>query len=219
MLTDPESDYARGTVPFLGCTIHLDSRPLIPRFETEFWTEKAIEKIKSATRSVTVLDLCAGSGAIGVAVLKHTSNTRVDFGEIDPSHLPTIAKNISANGIDPERARIFQTDMWSVLNDRYDFILTNPPYIDEKNIDRVQDSVIAFEPHTALFATDNGFALIEIILTGLPEHLSSAGVAFIEHEPEQAERINTTAKKLGLTVTHQKDQYGVFRYSEVSSVA
>lgn len=225
MLTDPESDYSRGSIPFLDCTIHLTSRPLIPRTETEFWTEKAIKRIEAFSvengeeRNIKILDLFAGSGAIGVAVLKHVPNTFVDFGEIDPVHVPTINKNVVANGISKERARVWITNVWSSINDRYDFILSNPPYIDEKLAGRVQESVKTLEPHLALFASDNGFSLIEKMLLGLREHMTEQGTAWIEHEPEQVKRILETAERLQIHAVPKQDQYGVLRYSELSFVA
>ncbi len=225
MLTDPEDDYSKGFVPFLDCTIHLDSRPLIPRTETEFWTEKAIEKIKTFVDASTietelrVLDLFTGSGAVGVAVLKHVPNSFVDFGEIDQTHASTIHKNILENGISPERSRVLITDVWSDITDRYDFILANPPYIDESLALRVQTSVTSHEPLRALFAPDRGFALLEKMMRGLHSHLSKKGIAWIEHEPEHAERILDVARELHLHADLKKDQYGLVRYSELTFVA
>ena len=88
--------YLIGHVPFLDTTISLDSKPLIPRPETEFWVEKVITEIKlgSAGAPLRVLDLCAGSGCIGVAVAKAIPGATVDFSEIDAKHLPTITKNL-----------------------------------------------------------------------------------------------------------------------------
>jgi len=151
-LTDGEPlAYIIGYVPFLDATIHLDSHPLIPRAETEFWTEGIIAEIKTFSRSIRVLDLCAGSGAIGVAVLKAISNTYVDFAEIDTAHHPTIQKNISALKIDSARTHIFSGDLFEriVPNQQYDYILTNPPYINPSLRSRTEKSVLAHEPHRA----------------------------------------------------------------------
>lgn len=211
MKTDPVEDYARGFVPFLNCIIFLDSHPLIPRPETEFWVEKAIEEIKKRP-APKVLDIFAGSGAVGVAVLKHIPDSYVDFGELNASHLPTISKNIRENGISDSRAHVIQTDVFSALPGTYDFVLANPPYIAEDAED-VEESVRAFEPHEALFAEDNGFALIEKTITGARRCLAPDGLLYIEHRPEQAGRIAETARENGLTAETLPDQYGVLRYS------
>ena len=109
--------YLIGHSPFLDTTIYLDSRPLIPRPETEFWTEKVITELKELvfrgqTPKLNVLDLCAGSGCIGVAIAKAVPNAHVDFVEIDEKHHPTIQKNIKENGIETKRIRIFGGDLF-----------------------------------------------------------------------------------------------------------
>ncbi len=216
--------YVIGWAPFLDCRIHFDSHPLIPRPETEFWTEQALEEMKYK-ESVSVLDLFAGSGAIGVAVLKHITNARVDFGEIDESLFATIQKNIHENaptqkeGVNPVRARILQTNVWSGISDRYDFILANPPYVSENLTDRIQKSVLDFEPHTALFAENEGFSLIEETIRGASRHLNSSGVLYIEHEPEHKEQLIATAREAGLGLELMKDQFGTYRYSVLRAVA
>lgn len=202
----PEA-YVLGHVPFLGATIWLDSRPLIPRTETEWWVERAIQEVQKREHP-KVLDLFAGSGCVGVAVLKHIPNAHVTFGEREARHLTTIQKNLEANSV-VSRGAVVQTDVYSNVSDRFDFILANPPYLSRARLSRVEGSVLAHEPDEALFADDDGFALIQATIDGLPEHLAPQGQCWIEHEPEHAERLTA----LGAT-TH-KDQYGVERYSVI----
>lgn len=210
--------YVIGWTPFLDCRIYLDSHPLIPRPETEFWVEEAIKEIQKKA-AATVLDLFAGSGAVGVAVLKHATDARVDFGEIDPVHLKTIQRNVEENSITTNRVRIIETDVWSNIRDRYDFILANPPYIARERTERVQSSVLAHEPHLALFADDQGFRFIEETIAEAQQHLSPGGRVWIEHEPEQAGRVRASGEAAGFMVENKKDQYGVLRYSTLSLVA
>ena len=89
--------YVIGTIPFLDCTIDLSYKPLIPRTETEFWVERAITEIQKQPRentSIAMLDLYAGSGCIGVALLKHIPDATMVFGEKDPKLIGKIQKNI-----------------------------------------------------------------------------------------------------------------------------
>jgi len=205
--------YLIGTVPFLSCTIHLDSKPLIPRVETEYWVEQAIAEIKrAATKPLHVLDLAAGSGCIGVAVARAVAVAVVDFGEIDHRHFPTITKNLQVNEIHNSRCRVIESDLFTNITDRYDFILSNPPYIDPE-LDRTDKSVRDFEPHQALYGGRGGLQLIAQIIATAPAHLNRFGQLWLEHEPEQSSAIADLAKLHNFTCTTKSDQYGTERYS------
>lgn len=207
--------YLIGWQPFCGTKIYLDSRPLIPRPETEYWTKLAIDEIQKYNHP-RILDLCAGSGCIGVAALKAVPDCTVDFVEIDESHHATILKNIRENGIDENRARIFGGSLFEKIStsaemtsQQYDFILTNPPYIDPNLSDRIGAGVREYEPEIALFGGNSGMELIREILAKIPQFLKPGRVLYIEHEPEQAEKI----QKLLPRIEPQKDQFGVVRFS------
>ncbi len=207
--------YVIGHTPFLDYVIHLDSHPLIPRPETEFWVERVIAEIKSlAPQSLHILDLCAGSGCIGVAVAKAVPVAAVDFGEIDGRHLTTIQKNLLANQIETERCNIIESNLFENINNRYDIILSNPPYIDPV-LDRTETSVKNFEPHLALYGGQGGLELISTIIAALPAHLHPHGQAYIEHEPEQSFAIQQLGQQNGFLVSTHKDQYNVERYSHL----
>jgi len=212
--------YLIGHASFLDCKIWLDSKPLIPRPETEFWTEQAIKIIeKESTLSlgitdsaVRVLDLCSGSGCIGVSVAKHILNSVVDFSELDEDHLPTIEKNLQENDIPKSRYNIHHTSLFDDLNDKYDYIFSNPPYIDE-TLNRVDESVTMNEPHLALFGGRGGMDIISEIIIKAPRYLKTGGQLWIEHEPEQSEEISQTAQENNFSVNTYKDQYKIDRYS------
>lgn len=205
--------YVIGSVPFLNCTIYLDSHPLIPRPETEFWAEKAITEIRNYKYNcVKVLDLCAGSGAIGVAVAKAIPKTQLTFGEIEKQHLPTIGKNTEENNISCTRYKVKQSDLFKNIEGTFDFILTNPPYIDPA-LNRADDSVKNNEPHLALYGGKYGLEIIEKIIVDAQKYLNKNGQLWIEHEPEQVTDIHTCALENGYKISTHKDQYQVMRYS------
>lgn len=209
--------YVIGHSPFLDCRIYLDSHPLIPRPETEYWVEKTIAEIKKAgeaasPRPLRILDLCAGSGAIGVAVAKAIPNAEVTFAEIDISHHTTILKNLEQDNIDFYRKKILGGDLFENVQGKYDFILTNPPYIDP-SLDRAEASVKNFEPHLALYGGTDGMELIERIISEAPQYLSANGQLWIEHEPEQSEMISKLADGRFAATHTFPDQYGIERYS------
>ncbi len=208
--------YIIGFMPFLNTIIHLDSRPLIPRSETEFWVTYAIDhirKVYARRKEIRVLDLCAGSGCIGVAVLKYVETARVDFVEIDTIHHPVITRNIEENMIDKNRTRIFGGDLFEHITDTYDVILANPPYIDPA-LDRAEYSVTTFEPHLALYGGTGGLEIIERIIMNAGPHLNEDGFVYIEHEPEQTESIAYVSRThTTLTAFPHTDQYGTLRYT------
>jgi release factor glutamine methyltransferase len=208
--------YVIGYVPFLDTKIFLDSKPLIPRPETEFWVEKAIKEMENKPGSLKVLDLCAGSGCVGVAVLKHVPGALVDFVEIDKSHFPTIKNNVGSNKIDSSRTKIIESDMFEKIEGVYDFILSNPPYIDPQ-IDRTENSVKRFEPHSALYGGDRGLTFIEKIIRNGPSFLTKDGEIWLEHEPEQKEQINQLATLEHLSCSSFPDQFGIIRYTVLSN--
>ncbi|KXJ98104.1 MAG: Release factor glutamine methyltransferase [Parcubacteria bacterium OLB19] len=209
--------YLIGYIPFLNAKIYLDSNPLIPRPETEFWVEKSlteIRKISETERDVKILDLCAGSGCIGIGILKNCPDLKLDFIEIDQKHQITIEKNCHLNNINTNLYRVLIGDLFSPLTDeKYDFILSNPPYIDPK-LDRTEESVKNNEPEIALYGGDDGVKIIEEIITETPQYLKPKGQLWLEHEPEQVEKITELAKIHFSIITH-KDQYGVQRFSQL----
>lgn len=202
--------YLIGWVPFCHARIFLDSHPLIPRPETEFWTLKAIEHMRSTGNpSPRILDLCAGSGCIGIAIVKEVPGVTCDFVEIDESHHATILRNVRENGIDESRVRILAGSLFEKVADTYDIIVSNPPYIDPERSGFVHQSVIDHEPDQALFGGQDGMELVSEILQEAPAYLNSDGILYIEHEPEQVEAI----KRLSPSIESCPDQYGVMRYS------
>ncbi len=202
--------YLIGSIPFLDCQITLDSHPLIPRPETEHWVEQAIANMKAG--APRVLDLCAGSGAIGVAVAKGIPEAQVTFAEIDPAHLPTIKKNLQANLSNIGRYEVVQSDLFKNVTGTFDFILTNPPYID-KTAGTVDASVVAHEPALALFGGAAGLDIIARIVAEARSYLNDGGQLWIEHEPFQCDAIADLATEHHFAVMHYHDQYDTYRYS------
>lgn len=202
--------YVLNTQPFLGLMVHLDTHPLIPRPETEWWVELLIAELtkKGAEIPYKILDLCAGSGAIGIALMKAFPHCVVTFVEKDPTHLPLIEKNIIENGLSRERATILQGDVWDTLPSvRFDIIATNPPYIPEGRV--LEHSVTGFEPALALYGGSDGLSVIKEILEGVSAHVREGGTLWLECDSEHADEVLALAKKAGLLKsTLHPDQYG-----------
>lgn len=203
--------YIIGWIPFLHTKIFLDSRPLIPRPETEYWVKIAIDEIKAKNLDTPkILDLCAGSGCIGVAVLNALPSSTVDFVEIDEVHHKTIEKNISENNISADRVQIMSGDLFEKVSETYDAILTNPPYIDSK-LNRVDESVVLHEPKRALYGGESGMDFVIRIISEAPKYLNTGGILYIEHEPEQAKMI----KSLAPNSEQLEDQFKLVRFTRI----
>ncbi|MCR4334029.1 MAG: peptide chain release factor N(5)-glutamine methyltransferase [Patescibacteria group bacterium] len=227
--------YVIGWQPFLGLKIYLDSKPLIPRPETEWWTEQLLKsepagpkvgvRLGLAARSAPTfgpageqlkfLDLCAGSGAIGCAALAKIPNAQVYFGEIDPAHKATILKNIQENNLDESHAHICIGDLLEPFEDmKFDVIATNPPYVPTSHV--LPPSVADYEPSLALMAGDDGLDYIRRIALALPRHLAKGGVAWIECDRGHAAAAAALFVEQGLTAEIRTDQYSKPRVIVVS---
>ncbi len=209
-------DYLIGWLPFLNCRIDLSFRPLIPRPETEYWTEKAIKIIQKIKGRVRVADIFSGSGCVGIAVLKNAKNAKVDFFELDKKLIKQIKLNLKTNNVPASRYRIFQGDAIKKLKNYYDFILANPPYIALKRKSLVQASVLKYEPQRALFAGSDGLLYINKILPKAQSRLKSRGQLWLEFDSFQKKKIENMLKKMKCQKWNfYRDQYRHWRYLQV----
>lgn len=203
--------YVIGWVDFLGTRIDLSHHPLIPRPETEWWVEQKILAIQQTTSDrLHILDLCSGSGCIGIALLKHLPNARVTFGEIDAQLCTAIEKNLERNHIDAARAKITKTNLYENIREKFNFIFVNPPYIDPSKTDTVESSVYRFEPHLALFA-ERGVSIIESLIETSQKFLLPKGSVYVEFGKGQTQLLEDCAIRAGWNCTIDNDQYGVPR--------
>jgi release factor glutamine methyltransferase len=201
--------YVIGWVPFLGLKIFLskddssqntESRKmsLIPRPETEWWAEKLnihLER-KYTHAPFTILDLCSGSGAIGLSVLKKFPYAQVTFSDIEPTYSDLIKKNIVENKLDVERATILTSNLYDSFPEdaRYDIIVSNPPYIPTTR--KLDASVTDYEPSEALWGGIDGLSLIGKIIINSRKRLSPQGELWIECD------VNHSKKVLDLCMEH-----------------
>ncbi len=222
--------YVIGWQPFLGLTIYLDSKPLIPRPETEWWMTELLAAMSKRSgrpkggdprtfarsgQQFRFLDLCAGSGAIGCAALEKLPGARIYFGEIDPTHEKTILKNIRENHLDESRAEVRIGDLFEPFeNMTFDVIAVNPPYVPADRA--LPASVVHHEPSLALTAGEDGLSVIRRIAAMLPRHFARNGVAWIECDSAHAAAACALFRDQGLTAEIRNDQYGKPRIIVVS---
>lgn len=190
-------EYVKGFVEFLGCKIDLSKKPLIPRIETEFWVGEAIKTIKT-NKPIKILDIFAGSGCIGIAVQKHIKNAKVVFADIENRMVGQ---------------KVIKSDVFSNIKGKYDYIFANPPYIPTSKKNKVQKSVLEYEPKIALFAGRDGMFFINKLLKDAQKHLNKNGQIFMEFDPPQKKAIEKLLKKyIYSSWEFHKDQYGKYRW-------
>ena len=223
-------EYEKGYTKFLNCKIDLRNRVFIPRIETEFWVGKAFKNCKlqianCKLKKVKILDIFAGSGCIGIAVLKNIKNSRVDFADIDKRAIEQIKINLKLSRISPKRYKIYQSNtraerkvkkrfissttraerkvkkkfisstLFEKLKGKYDVIFANPPYVAKEKIKEVQPSVLKYEPKRAILAGKKGLFYIRKFLKEVKKFLKPDGIIYLEFDPEQKNEISNILKK------------------------
>jgi release factor glutamine methyltransferase len=206
--------YVIGHVPFLTTRIFLDSRPLIPRSETEEWTRDARDMLRRRKGgTLSLLDLFSGSGAVGVSLAAALPHSHVTFSDIRKDHLALAQKNARENGISLGRVSCIESDVFSRIPNKplYDAILANPPYI--PNDRSLPESVKGYEPHDALFGGPDGLTYIVETLRGAHSRLKKPyGVLFLEHDSTQLETLKRLVVHFPYEVLWKRDIEGRPRY-------
>ena len=171
--------YITGHKEFWGLDFLVNENVLIPRPDTETLVEEALKEIRPGYR---VLDMCTGSGAIGISV-KASSEAEVTLSDISPEALRTAGENSRrlVNG----SCRLILLDLFSSIDGIFDMILTNPPYLTSEWVESVTDEVRK-EPLLALLDRDeDGLGIIREIIGQSPSHLTPGGILMIECDYRQ----------------------------------
>ncbi|MBR4949270.1 MAG: peptide chain release factor N(5)-glutamine methyltransferase [Clostridia bacterium] len=188
--------YIIGRWDFMGLSLNIFEGVLIFRPDTECICEKAIEFLKER-KNPKILDLCAGSGCIGISLLHYVSGSCCDFVDLFEKPVECIKSNLKLHNLE-DRSEVFRKDILSglsFLSRKYSLIISNPPYI-EKGDTRLEENVLKYEPKTALFAENKGLEFYESICENSYDFLEEDGKLIFEiGQGQQNEVIKIAGKK------------------------
>jgi release factor glutamine methyltransferase len=201
--------YILGFVPFYNIILNTDARALIPRDETALLVEEALIRIKRNLYK-TVLDIGTGSGAIAIAVKKNAPDILVTAVDISENALSLAKENAKENETEIE---FIKSDLFENLQNRkFDCILSNPPYIPTKNMEKLEKE-LSFEPKNALDGGSDGLDFYRDIIEEAKEHLTKGGLLMFEIGFDQADAVRTLLSKKGFT-----DNYVLQDYSKLDRI-
>lgn len=188
--------YIIGLADFMGEKFLVNKDVLIPRDETELLVRKAIEIIKENNFKM-VLDMCTGSGCIACMIAKLTNSQAMGV-DISTEAIHTAFKNMEKFGL-YNRAIFRKSDIYSKIreDEKFDLIVSNPPYIPPKEKETIQEEV-SYEPDLALYTTDEkGLAFYEKIIKDAPKFLNKGGYLMFELGIGQCTSVAQLMKKAG----------------------
>lgn len=174
--------YIIGEWDFYGMTLTVSKDVLIPRDDTMAVTELAIKKALFSPQNPRILDLCTGSGCIGIAIAKRVNDARVTLGDVSPDALKIAKKNVADHQL-TARVTCMQVDVKkpaAAFLGKFDLIVANPPYVTTAEMEKLDDSVKKFEPHLALHGGEDGLDYYRAILDNFTPALNPGGYLCFE---------------------------------------
>ena len=202
--------YIVGNVDFYGNTFKVNKNTLIPRFETELLVEKTIKYINMYfNNEIKILDIGTGSGCIAITLNKLLDNSMVTAVDISKEALDVARENNKINNTD---VNFIKSDVFSNINDKYDVIISNPPYISYD--EDIMDVVYNNEPHMALYADDNGLYFYDKILNECRKYLNDRFIIAFEIGYKQGNDILNIINKYfdNVNISLEKDYSGRDRF-------
>ncbi len=202
--------YLMKSANFMGYDFYVNENVLIPRMDTECLVEIAVDDIQRRKGPVRVLDLCCGSGCIGISIKKLCSNTEVTLVDISEGALEV--SEINAKQLDAN-VQVVHSDLFEALRGQtYDLILSNPPYIPTKVIEDLMPEVREHEPMLALDGTEDGLYFYKKISATAPKYLAENGMLLFEIGAEQGKDVKHLMEEAGFDhVIVKKDLAGLDR--------
>lgn len=195
-----------GVQEFMGLEFEVNEHVLVPRQDTEVLVESVLKDLKP---EMNVLDMCVGSGCILVSLMQHgklSSGTGVDISE---DALAVAKANVMKYDVN---ALLIKSDLFEHVADKYDIIVSNPPYIRTAVIEELKEEVKYHDPFLALDGKEDGLYFYRKIISESPKYLKENGRLYFEIGHDQGEDVKSLMEEAGfLEVTVKKDLAGLDR--------
>lgn len=183
--------YLVGGREFFSLMYEVTPDVLIPRPETESLVVRAIDLAKSwPSQNIRIADVGTGSGIIAVTMAKRVKNAQVTAVDISPAAIEVARRNADKHGV-AERVEFMESDLFSAVpaDAKFDFVLSNPPYIASVDMPTLQSDVRDYEPHLALDGGANGTEVIERLIPQAADRLNARGWLLMEVGADNAQRV------------------------------
>ncbi|EHJ56885.1 protein-(glutamine-N5) methyltransferase, release factor-specific [Streptococcus urinalis FB127-CNA-2] len=205
LLDHQPPQYITGKAYFRDLLLSVDARVLIPRPETEELVDLILKE--NPENRCSVLDIGTGSGAIALSLKKERPSWCVQSSDISLEALQLAKQNAKQNNLN---ISFIHSDIFSSISEKYDIIVSNPPYISYDDKAEVAKNVINHEPHLALFASNNGYSIYESIAKEASYYLNESGKLYFEIGYKQGETIKLLFEKYfpEKRVRILRDQFG-----------
>lgn len=180
--------YITNLQEFMKLNFFVNKNVLIPQPDTEILVEEVIEIINKNNEKVKVLDICTGSGCIGTSIAKYTKNSTITMSDISSKALNIAKNNYTKNIEDTSKVEFIKSDMFKDIKGKYDIIVSNPPYIESKEISKL-DKQVQNEPKIALDGGEDGLKFYKILSNEAHKFLNKNGYLCMEIGYNQKEAV------------------------------
>ena len=189
--------YITGEQEFMGLTFHVNSNVLIPRQDTETLVEEALKVIKPGMK---VMDMCTGSGCVLISILKNAHDVEGIGYDISKQAINVAKENAKFNEVPAvfERSDLFE----DVVENDFDVIVSNPPYIPTDLVATLMPEVSQFEPREALDGKGDGLYFYSKILEQCKNYMKPDGYILFEIGCEQGDAVSTMMRLAGFSEVH-----------------
>ncbi|WP_148280610.1 putative protein N(5)-glutamine methyltransferase [Nocardia cyriacigeorgica] len=206
-------EYLLGWVEFRGLRINIRPGVFVPRQRTAFLVDEAAALARAEGRSeLAVVDLCCGSGALGLALVTELAPDEIRI-DLDAADIDPLAVACAQQNLEPVGGRAHQGDLFAALpphlRGRVDILLCNTPYVPSHEIAQMPPEARDHEPVTALDGGHDGLDIVRRVAAEAPEWLAPGGHLLVEIGEEQDEAASAVATGAGLdsVIAHSPDRY------------